>query len=243
MTRAKGCTGTVLAVLAVSIMRAQAADPPRETVDSVRTFYFKNVATQNEGTELTTTLRNMLEGRDKVYYVASQNAVLVQGAPDQLLLAQKIISDLDRARRTYRLTYTVTEMDGGKRIGTQHFSMIVISGGRTTLKQGSKVPIVTGFYKPESTSENTQVTYLDIGLNVVAELDEAADGVQLKSKVEQSSVAEERSGLGATDPIVRQTVIESSATLTAGKPLMLGSLDVPGSTRHLDVEVSLEAVR
>ena len=41
-------------------------------------------------------------------------------------------------------------MDGGKRIGTQHFAMIVVTGQRTVLKQGSKVPIVTGSYNAGS---------------------------------------------------------------------------------------------
>jgi hypothetical protein len=40
-----------------------------------------------------------------------------------------------------------------------------------------------------------------------------------------------------------QATLQSTALLTAGKPVMLGSLDVPGSTRHLDIEVVLEPVR
>jgi len=49
--------------------------------------------------------------------------------------------------------------------------------------------------------------------------------------------------VGAQDPIVRQTVMESTSFLTQGKPLMLGSVDIPGSTRHLDVEVVMELVK
>jgi len=80
-------------------------------------------------------------------------------------------------------------------------------------------------------------------MNFDATLDEFANGVRLRSKVEQSSIAEEKSGVGAQDPIVRQTVMESTSFLTQGKPLMLGSVDIPGSTRHLDVEVVMELVK
>ena len=61
--------------------------------------------------------------------------------------------------------------------------------------------------------------------------------------MERSSIGEETSGLGKQDPVVRQTVLEGTAILTPGKPVMLGSMDVTGSTRHLDVDVVMEAVK
>jgi hypothetical protein len=39
---------------------------------------------------------------------------------------------------------------------------------------------------------------------------------------------------------VRQTVFEGTSVLTPGKPMTLGSLDVPGSTRHLEIQVMIE---
>jgi hypothetical protein len=87
------------------------------------------------------------------------------------------------------------------------------------------------------------MTYLDIGLNFDVSLDESVNGVRLRSKVEQSSIAEQPSGIGPQDPIVRQTVLQGTSFLTEGKPLVLGSLDIPGSTRRMDVEVMMEAVK
>ncbi|MEO8737178.1 MAG: hypothetical protein ABI380_11635, partial [Edaphobacter sp.] len=60
---------------------------------------------------------------------------------------------------------------------------------------------------------------------------------------EQSSIAEQVSGVGSQDPIIRQTVLASTSFLTSDKPLVLGSLDIPGSTRRLDVEVVMEPVK
>lgn len=208
----------------------------------VQTFYFKNVSQPNDANELFTAVRNLLDPRDKLAFLLSQNAISVSASPDQLLLVQKILNDLDRPKKAYRLAYTITEMDVGKRIGVQHFAMIVAGGGRTTLKNGSRVPVVTGS-TPGTSTQNTQVAYIDIGLNIDASLDEFANGARLRTKVEQSSVAEERSGVGSQDPVVRQTILEGTSFLNLGKPLVLGSLDVSGSTRHLDVEVVMEAVR
>jgi type II secretory pathway component GspD/PulD (secretin) len=215
----------------------------RADTSQYRTFYLTNVTQQNEANEVVTAVRNLLRPDVKTYLVPNQNAISMRGTPEELATAQKIINDLDRPKKTYRLTYAVTEMDGAKRIGTQHFAMVVVSGQRTVMKQGSKVPVMTGSFAANSSGTQTQMTYLDVGMNFDATLDESANGVRLKTKVEQLSIAEEKSGVGAADPIIRQTSMEGTSFLTMGKPLVLGSLDVPGSTRHLDFEVVMEAVR
>jgi hypothetical protein len=65
----------------------------------------------------------------------------------------------------------------------------------------------------------------------------------LKCKVEQSSVGPSNTIAGVQEPVVRQTVLESYSAATLGKPLMLGAIDVPNSTRHIDVDVVVELVK
>jgi hypothetical protein len=152
---------------------------------------------------------------------------------------------IEEAPTTYRLTYTITELDGSKRIGTQRISLTT-NPDRTQrdsqVKLGSKVPIATASSNPEKT-EKTEFQYIDIGLSISAHLREFTDSLEVYSRVEQTSVSEEQSTVGIKDPVIRQARLENTALLTPGKPVMLGSLDVPGSTRHLDIEVMLEVVR
>jgi type II secretory pathway component GspD/PulD (secretin) len=241
LSGSSGWAQTTSAVPADKGAAASAADATPGS-GSVQTFYLTNVSQASDAIELTTALRNLLDAHDKIYLVPSQNAIFVQGSPEQIVLARKLLNDLDRPKKTYRLTYKITEMDEGKRVGLQRFAMVVVTGQRTILKQGSKVPVWTGSYEAGSSGAKSQFTYLDVGLNFDATLDEFANGVRLRSKVEQSSIAEEKSGVGVQDPIVRQTVMEGTSFLTPGKPLVLGSLDITGSTRHLDVEVVMEQV-
>ena len=213
-----------------------------------RTFFLNNIAQQNEASEIVTSLRNILSPETRVYLVSSENAITVRASAEDFTLIQKLLNDLDRPRRTYRLTYTVTEIDGSKRIGTQHFTVVTVSGQETRLKQGSRVPIATGSYNASDTSGTnaapagvqTQFTYLDIGMNFSSTVQEIGQNGRLRFNVEQSSLAPETSGVGPQDPIVRQTSLAGEATLAPGKPLMLGSVDIPGSTRHLDIEVIME---
>ena len=144
---------------------------------------------------------------------------------------------------TYRLTFTVTESDSGKRIGVQHFAMTAVPNQRITLKQGSKIPVATGGYSQNSApGTEYQFTYLDVGLNCDATLTERPDGVEAAIKVEQSSVADTSVIADVKEPVIRQAVLENSAILKPGVPVMMGSLDVPGSTRHMDIEVTLERI-
>ncbi|HYK35401.1 secretin N-terminal domain-containing protein [Alloacidobacterium sp.] len=214
---------------------------PKANAETYQTLYLSGVTQQQEANDIVTDLRNMLP-KARLYYVPSQNAISVRATSDEIQLAQKILSDIDRPRKTYRLTYTVSETDGGKAAGTQHFTLVVAAGGKTQLKQGDKVPIVTGSYNEGSSNANSQVQYLDVGLNVDASLDAYSDGLRLHSKIEQSSVADEKSGIGTQDPIVRQTTLDVVSTLAQGKPLVLGSLDIPGGTRRQQIEVVSEPI-
>jgi len=63
----------------------------------VRTFYLSNVSTPQELTEITTGLRQLLDLK-RIQQVNSQNAIIIRDTPDKLLLADKIIRDIDKAK-------------------------------------------------------------------------------------------------------------------------------------------------
>ncbi len=216
---------------------AAAHNPPTE----LKVFHLQNMSQPNEANELLTAIRLLLNPVTKLFLDPTTNDILIEAPPDQIDRAQRIIAALDRPKNLYRLTFTVTESDAGKRVGLQHFTMVVASGAHSVLKDGSKVPIATG--SGEGSNAQTQITYLDVGLNFDATIQEVNGGFSLKSKIEQSSAAEEHPSAGPQDPIVRQAVLEGTTIVTLGKPLTLGSIDVPGSTRHLDFEVSAELVK
>ena len=227
------------------VVAASKQENHSQSVDTrpYQAFYLATSSQQNDANEVVVAIRNMLPPDVKVILAQSQNAILVRATPDQLVLVQKIINDLDRPKKAYRLIYTITEMDGEKRVGVQHFAMVVAAGQRSVMKQGSRVPIATGSYTATGNSgAQMQFTYLDVGMNFDATLDEFANGVRLRSKVEQLGIAEQVSGVGAQDPVIRQSELEGTSFLALGKPLVLGSMDMAGSTRHLDVEVVMEAV-
>jgi type II secretory pathway component GspD/PulD (secretin) len=207
-----------------------------------RVLYLANTSQQNDANEILVAVRNMVDPSTKIYLLSSQNAIVLNTYPEELNRIEALIHQLDRPHKTYRLTYTLTDFDNGTRVGTQHNSMLMLSGQRTVMKQGDKIPVVTGS-AGKASDETTTFQYLDIGMNFDATMDETASGARLRSKVEQSSATESRTIAEVTEPVVRQTVLENTALLTLGKPQTLGSLDITGTTRHVEISVLLELVQ
>jgi general secretion pathway protein D len=76
---------------------------------AVQTFYLTNAWQQSDLTDVQTAIRNLLTGI-KIYAVPSQNAIVIRGTPDELMLAQMLINDLDKARAEVVVDIAVLEV-------------------------------------------------------------------------------------------------------------------------------------
>jgi general secretion pathway protein D len=76
---------------------------------AVQTFYLTNAWQQNDMNDVQTALRSILP-QARFYGVASQNAIVARGTPDELLLAQKLVDDLDKARPEVVVDIAVLEV-------------------------------------------------------------------------------------------------------------------------------------
>jgi general secretion pathway protein D len=78
-----------------------APDNPQKRKDVedevVKTFYVSNTLTPQDLTEIVTGLRQLLDLR-RIQQVNSQNAIVIRDTPDKLVLAGKIIRDIDKAK-------------------------------------------------------------------------------------------------------------------------------------------------
>jgi general secretion pathway protein D len=87
---------------------------------AVETFYLHNVAQQNDFTEVQTVLRNLFQNA-RINGVASESAIVMRGTPDELLLARKLVDNLDKARPEVVIDVAVLEVsrDVLRNIGIQ----------------------------------------------------------------------------------------------------------------------------
>lgn len=97
-----------------TIFVAQSTPTKRTELEeqAVQTFYLTNASQQNDANEILTAVRNMLNpNSSKIYLVPSQNAIVMRSTPDQLLLAQKLINDLDRPRPEVVVDVAILEVN------------------------------------------------------------------------------------------------------------------------------------
>jgi general secretion pathway protein D len=96
-----------------TIFVAQNSRTKRADLDdlAVQTFYLQNSSQPNDGNEILTGLRLLLDPSVKLYLVPSQNAIVMRATTDQLLLAQKLINDFDRARPEVVVDVAVLEVN------------------------------------------------------------------------------------------------------------------------------------
>jgi general secretion pathway protein D len=81
---------------------------------AVQTFYLTNVSQQNDGNEIVTALRNVLPADDKIYLIASQNAIIMRAPQEHLVLAEKLLNDLDRTKAEVVVDVAILEVNKDK---------------------------------------------------------------------------------------------------------------------------------
>jgi general secretion pathway protein D len=63
----------------------------------VRTFYLSNTVQAQDLTEIVTGLRQLLDLK-RIFQINGQNAIVIRDSPDKLLVADKMIKDIDKAK-------------------------------------------------------------------------------------------------------------------------------------------------
>jgi general secretion pathway protein D len=102
----------------------------------VKTFYLSNTVQPQDLTEIVTGLRQLLDLK-RIMQLNSQNAIMVRDSPDKLILAEKMIRDIDKAKPEVVIQVEVLEarIDRLRDLGIlpgQHASISVIPPSSTT---------------------------------------------------------------------------------------------------------------
>jgi hypothetical protein len=147
---------------------------------------------------------------------------------------------LQPTRNSYRLDFTLTELDGGKKVNSRNYAVICQDlDGRTSgmLRVGSRVPVPVNL-SPGGATPN-QFQYMDVGVNIDATIEQTADGLTMYATADVSSLAENPNDprTSTSVPVVRQMKFRSYTSFTPGKPLVLSTADDVASNRRFEVTV------
>ena len=94
-----------------------AADTPAKRKEiqatSMKTFYLRNVANPAELQEAANTLKGILD-ISRIQLIPAQNAMILRGTPDQMVLAQKLLEDIDKPKSEVEIDVTVLSVSRSK---------------------------------------------------------------------------------------------------------------------------------
>ncbi len=74
-------------------------------------------------------------------------------------------------------------------------------------------------------------------MNFQCRLHQFANGMELQSHIVQSAIDTQQSNL--KNPVIRQSDFENSVLLQENKPVIIGTVDLPGTTHVLEIQVEL----
>lgn len=139
------------------------------------------------------------------------------------------------AIEAYRLDFTLSELEDGKKINTRSYSLLAQVGGLNKLRIGGRVPVHTG------TQNSASFQYFDIGMNIDCTVEERQGLAVLNTTFDSSSMAGEREP-DTHQPLIRQMRSVVRSVVTPGKPTLLTSMDDPTSRARFQIEVTATKV-
>ena len=101
------------------------------------TFYLKNVSTATDLQDAANTVKSILD-LSRVQLIPRQNAIVMRGTADQLVLAQKLLSDIDKPKAEVVIDIVVMQIrrDKVRTLGTNlptSASIALVPGGGRSL--------------------------------------------------------------------------------------------------------------
>ena len=230
-----------------TIFVAQNTRAKRTEVDdlAVQTFYLTNVSQQNDANEIMVAIRNLLDPGLKIYLVASQNALIIRGTPDELILAEKIINDLDRTKPEVVVDVAELEVNRSleRDIGitlptsfglTPQYSNANISTSSTTTTTGSSTTTTSGLTL--NTLGNLNATNFAVtvgGGTVNALLSDSDTRILQNPRIRATDGQHSTLKIGSKIPI-------ATGSYSAGTAITTASLGVQTQFTYLDVGVNID---
>jgi general secretion pathway protein D len=232
-----------------TIFVAQNTRAKRTELDdlAVQTFYLTNVSQQNDANEIMVAIRNLLDPGLKIYLVASQNALVIRGTPDELILAEKIINDLDRTKP--EVVVDVAELEVSRSLERDIGITLPTSFGLTPQYSNANESTSTG--TTTSATGTTTSTTEGFTLNTLGNLNATNFAVTLGGGTVNALLNDSDTRL-LQNPRIRATdgqhsslkigekIPVATGSYSAGTAITTASLGVQTQFTYLDVGVNID---
>ena len=142
-----------------------AADTPakRKEIQTtvMKAFYLRNVATPAELQEAANTLKGILD-ITRVQLIPTQNAMILRGTPDQMVLAEKLLEDIDKPKSEVEIDIAVLSVSRSKMLTLGAVPPTSVTISTTTPSTTTTVTTGSGNTATGSTSSGSGISLNDL---------------------------------------------------------------------------------
>jgi hypothetical protein len=153
----------------------------------------------------------------------------------------------ERGAPTYKVEMNIRDEGGAPNNATRHYTLLIESNHKATLKAGSRIPVATASMPNNGglAAPATQYTYIDVGVNIECTVGEINGRLVMHGNLDFSNVIQHSGGATAVNPpnpTVGQTKLELETSLEPGKPTVIAAFDDPATMRKLQVEATVNRI-
>jgi len=169
--------------------------------------------------------------------------VSVAGLEHGLAQDAKPATEATEPGHAYRLDFTLTELEDGKKINSRQYSMNLNASDQSEIKIGTRVPVEV---------KGDEYQYIDVGTNIWCRMRDRKDITWLgndnvllnvRSELSNFAISEPERTRPGPGPTIRQMKIDASTIAVVGKPMVVGVVDDPNSKRQFQLEVTVTKLR
>lgn len=167
-------------------------------------------------------------------------ALLVLAAAAPSAFAQ---NEAAAAPNVYKVDFTLTLREGTQSpAAARKFSMIVEAGARGQIRSSTRIAVPSNFQPGTAGGPlvATQYQFSEAGVNITCELRERSDRVTAHINI---GVTDPTESTPPAPPNTNNEAVESTVTLTPGRPLSVLAWDAAGGKRHYEVEVTASRMK
>jgi|SRR5690242_11864517 len=141
---------------------------------------------------------------------------------------------------SFKLDYTLTEMQDGKKINSRQYTLNLGGGGANgQLWQGQ---LSVGTRVPVSTDTQGTAQYLDVGTKINSSMQLRGGGEVLDTYCDVTSLVPDEAKIDGR-PILRTLTIHNSMPIAETKSMLVGTADDPNSNHEFQLDVTVTELK
>jgi general secretion pathway protein D len=201
--------------------------------NAVQVFYLTNLTTPQELQEISTVLRTVADIK-KVFTYGTMNAIVARGTPDQILLAEKLVDDLDKPKSEVVVDVIVMEADRTKSrsLAAALSSDGATAGINTAIQFSPRNPVTLATASPTATPTTTTTTTNSqlVALSGLGHLSTSDFAVTLPGAILQATMADSATKVLQSPQVRAASGQKASLRIGEKYPIASGGIQPIGGT-------------